>query len=182
MTSTYVEIDIAYDAPLWEEVLPDGQEFFCILVNYIWSFFKWQQPAQLSVLLTSDATIQGLNHTYRHQDKPTNVLSFPQDGADWQSKHQIFSNKACANQVLGNKIVLLGDLVFALETIQREAVSEDKSFHHHLTHLVTHGLLHLLGYNHEEEDQAQQMEALEIKILSELGIQNPYEELATENL
>lgn len=117
-----------------------------------------QQVFELSVVFTCDAEIQKLNATYRHQDKPTNVLSFP-SGVRHKVQVPCFP---------------LGDIVLAYETIKQEAVTQHKSFDHHLTHLLMHGFLHLLGYDHEEEAQANIMEALEVKYLGLLGIDNPY--------
>ena len=106
---------------------------------------------ELSIALSNDVLIQELNKNYRDKDKPTNVLSFPQDDD--------FS---------------LGDIVLALETIQREAGEQNKHFEDHLSHLVIHGTLHLLGYDHEDDAQAEEMEALEIELLQRIGIENPY--------
>lgn len=107
--------------------------------------------AEVSVVLGDDAFVQGLNKQYRGKDKPTNVLSFPQE------------------------LPMLGDIVLAHETIMRDAKEQDKSFKDHLTHLLVHGLLHLLGHDHEEDDEAEIMESLEIEILSLMGVKNPYE-------
>lgn len=114
---------------------------------------------ELSMVFTDDAEIQTLNRDYREKDKPTNVLSFPQ--VDWDDVPPL--------PFLG-----LGDNVFAYETIVREAQEQDKSVKDHLAHLIIHGLLHLCGYDHMEDDEAEEMEALEVEILSKLSIQNPY--------
>ncbi len=106
----------------------------------------------LSILLTNDKNIQQLNKDFRDKDKPTNVLSFPaDDDGDY-----------------------MGDIAVAFETIQREAVEQDKSFNHHFIHMLIHGILHLDGYDHETNEDAEEMEALEIKILADMGIKNPY--------
>lgn len=107
---------------------------------------------ELSIVLADDAFIQQLNKQYRSKDKPTNVLSFPQDHPD-----------------------MLGDIILAHETIATEANDQNKSFENHVTHLIVHGVLHLLGLDHEDDKEADEMEALEIKILLHLGIKNPYE-------
>ncbi|MGL4487825.1 MAG: rRNA maturation RNase YbeY [Rhizobiaceae bacterium] len=115
-------------------------------------------PSEVSFLFTDDATIQGINNEWRGKDKPTNVLSFP--------AFQLRPGMAPKP--------LLGDIILALETVQGEAVEEHKSFNHHLTHLVVHGLLHLFGYDHEDEGDAEVMEGLERKILNALAIPDPY--------
>ncbi len=114
--------------------------------------------AELSLLFTDDAHIQVLNREWRGKDKPTNVLSFP------------------AFEVApGDRLPpMLGDIVLALETISSEAALDDKPFEHHLTHLIVHGLLHLLGYDHETEEEAEEMEALERLTLTRLAIPDPY--------
>lgn len=113
--------------------------------------------AEVSVLLCDDATIQRLNRDWRGFDRPTNVLSFP---------------APAGGPPHGPR--LLGDIAVAFETTRREAGSEGKSVADHLTHLVVHGFLHLIGYDHEVESEALRMEALETSILADLGIADPY--------
>ncbi len=112
--------------------------------------------AELSIVLTDDAEQQVLNRDWRGIDKPTNVLSFPQI--------EPFS------PVAG----ILGDITLARETLEREAAELGKSFADHFTHLVVHGFLHILGYDHLEEADALVMEGLETQILASLGIADPY--------
>ena len=110
------------------------------------------EPSEVSLVLTDDAAVQILNRDYRGKDRPTNVLSFP----------------------VVNAPGLLGDIVLSRETLVREAKIGEKAVHDHLTHLIIHGLLHLLGYDHETERDAVVMEALEVQALAKLGIANPY--------
>ena len=114
--------------------------------------------SELSLLFTDDAHIRVLNRDWRGKDKPTNVLSFP------------------ASEVApGDPLPpMLGDIVLARETVFAEAALEEKPLEHHLTHLVVHGFLHLLGYDHEEEEEAGTMEALERQVLARLAIPDPY--------
>lgn len=112
--------------------------------------------SEVSILLTDDAHQQVLNREWRQIDKSTNVLSFP----------QIEPFEPLAG--------LIGDLSLARETLEREAAEMSISFSDHFTHLVVHGFLHLLGYDHIEEDEALQMEGLETQILKTLGIADPY--------
>lgn len=114
--------------------------------------------AELSIVLTDDAEQQELNRQWRGIDKPTNVLSFPQI--------EPFA------PVSG----LLGDIVLARETLEREAGELGKPFADHFAHLVVHGFLHILGYDHLEEGEALRMEGLETRILATLGIPDPYAE------
>lgn len=113
-------------------------------------------PVAVSVLLTDDAGQKALNSQWRQQDKPTNVLSFP------------------AIAPFGPVIGLIGDISLARETLKREADDLGKSFTHHFTHLLVHGVLHCLGYDHENNDDALVMEGLETQILAQLGIDDPY--------
>jgi len=113
---------------------------------------------EVSVLLANDNAIQELNKQYRGKDAPTNVLSFP---------------GICNNENGGP--ILLGDIILSYETIQKESLKDNKALMDHVTHLVVHGVLHLFGYDHEEEDTAREMEMIEISILKDFGIENPYE-------
>lgn len=114
--------------------------------------------SELSLVFTDDANIRTINAKWRHIDKATNVLSFP----------------AFPIQPGQQPGPILGDIVIARETVQREAQEENKSFDDHLSHLIVHGLLHLTGYDHQNDDEAEQMESLERKILASLGISDPY--------
>ncbi|WP_441997410.1 rRNA maturation RNase YbeY [Microvirga sp. 2TAF3] len=116
---------------------------------------------EISVMLTDDASIRTLNREWRGKDKPTNVLSFPapeQPGFEGP-RH-------------------LGDIALAYETLVREAEEESKTLAHHFAHLIVHGVLHLLGYDHEVDEEAEIMEALEVKALATLGIADPYRDMA----
>ena len=118
---------------------------------------------ELSIVLGSDAAIRKLNAAYRKKDKATNVLSFPVGGADVPG-----ADVGAAGGVL------LGDVVIAYGTVAREAREARKSLKDHLSHMVVHGVLHLLGYDHESAPDAVTMERLETKILSQLGVTDPY--------
>lgn len=113
---------------------------------------KNDEMVEVSISLVSDAQMKKINFQFREKNKPTNVLSFP-----------AFDN------------LFLGDIVIAYETLEREAKEQKKTFNDHLTHLILHSILHLLGHDHEEEKMAQKMEKLEVKILHQLGISNPYQ-------
>ena len=113
------------------------------------------EGGEVSILLTDDSEIARLNRDWRGIDKPTNVLSFP------------------ASRV-GQGDKLLGDIVIAYETLERESTDESRDFLHHLAHLAVHGFLHLTGYDHETDTQAEAMEGLESKIMMRLNMPDPY--------
>ena len=117
--------------------------------------------AELAVMLTDDPGIRTLNSNWRGIDKPTNVLSFPALQGEGARKP-------------GDAPRMLGDIAIAYETTRREADAEGKPFEHHLSHLAIHGFLHLIGYDHENDAGAEEMEALETEILEQLGIPDPY--------
>ena len=107
---------------------------------------------EIALALSNNAHLQELNKKFRGQNKPTNVLSF-------ENEREFF----------------LGDIAIAYETIVEEAIAQDKTFNDHFTHIALHGMLHLLGYDHMNEADQQEMESLEIELLAKLGIENPYE-------
>jgi len=113
--------------------------------------------AELCVHLADDEHIRALNARWRGLDKPTNVLSFPAVAADEIAKAR-----------------LLGDIVLAFETVAREATDEGKPLADHYRHLVAHGFLHLIGFDHEDDAEAQRMEAIETRTLARLGVADPY--------
>jgi probable rRNA maturation factor len=113
--------------------------------------------ATIAIALADDATIRDVNRSFRGFDKPTNVLSFP----------------AAPRQSLP-LAPMLGDIMIAFETVDREARQEERSFEAHLSHLVVHGVLHLLGFDHETDHEAEEMEALESAIVTALGWADPY--------
>jgi len=117
--------------------------------------------AELAVMLTDDAGIRTLNKNWRGQDKPTNVLSFP-------------ALQPTGARSAGDAPRMLGDIAIAYETARREADDEQRPFDHHLSHLAVHGFLHLIGYDHQTDAEADAMENLEREILGQLGIPDPY--------
>ncbi|MTZ13054.1 rRNA maturation RNase YbeY [Stutzerimonas degradans] len=119
--------------------------------------------SELTIRMVDEEEGRELNRTWRHKDYPTNVLSFPTDVPD---------------EFLD--IPLLGDLVICVPVVEREAVEQGKPLTAHWAHLVIHGCLHLLGYDHIEDAEAEEMEALERQLLAELGHPDPYAELSPE--
>jgi probable rRNA maturation factor len=120
---------------------------------------------EVSVRLTDDAEVRHLNAQYRHKDKPTNVLSFPMVQADLLET---------VGQNSDDGEVLLGDIVLAHGVCAREAEERGIALADHVTHLIVHGMLHLLGYDHMAEDEAEAMEAIETDALKSLGLADPY--------
>ncbi|KGJ96158.1 rRNA maturation RNase YbeY [Colwellia psychrerythraea] len=117
---------------------------------------KPNQEFELTIRLVNSDESQQLNSQYRGKDKPTNVLSFPFEVPD------------------GIELNLLGDLIICIEVMKQEAQAQNKALFDHWAHLVIHGCLHLLGFDHISDDEALEMESLEVAILSKLGINNPY--------
>jgi probable rRNA maturation factor len=123
-----------------------------------------ERTVEISVTLTGDEQVRTLNAKWRGKDKPTNVLSFPMaDELDLK------------RATVAERELLLGDIVLAHGVCEREAGEKGVSFQEHATHLLVHGTLHLLGYDHQREDDAIDMEAREVRALKRLGISNPYE-------
>jgi probable rRNA maturation factor len=114
---------------------------------------------EISLVLGDDALVRTLNRRWRGQDRATNVLSFPS-----------------GERRRGAKPLLLGDVVLAYGTVAREAAAQEKPLSDHLVHLVTHGVLHLVGFDHEDEGEARRMEGLERRVLAGLGVPDPYRE------
>jgi probable rRNA maturation factor len=133
--------------------LPDAAQFQLWLEAAILPF---QDEAEVTIRIVDNAESQQLNLSYRKKDKPTNVLSFP------------FQAPA------GIELPLLGDLVICAPVVAAEALAQNKSLAAHWAHMVIHGCLHLLGFDHINDADAEQMEAEEIQILQQLGITNPY--------
>lgn len=117
-----------------------------------------EQDSEIVIRLVDEAESAELNRQYRHKSGPTNILSFPFDAPD------------------GMEMDLLGDLVICVPLIVEEALQQHKQTTHHWAHITIHGVLHLLGYDHMTDQEAEQMEALEIEILKKLNIANPYME------
>lgn len=121
-----------------------------------------EEDAEITIRLVDEAESAELNQQYRHKQGPTNILSFPFEAPD------------------GMELDLLGDLVICVPIVLQEAMQQRKQVMHHWAHITIHGVLHLLGYDHIEDSDAEQMEALEIEILNKLNIANPYLEESTQ--
>lgn len=124
---------------------------------------------ELSISLVSDQQIKKINQQFRGKNKATNVLSF-------LSLDEKDLRRNGLEKTIGNApYLLLGDIVLSFETIEKEAQLQKKNFHSHLTHLILHSILHLIGHDHEDVKMAEKMEKIEVKILQKLKIENPYQ-------
>ena len=148
-------VDVAEPCPAWRDAIPDIDNICCETACAAWRAGGGAEGAELSLVLSDDAAMRTLNREWRGKDRPTNVLSFATGEA-----------------------TLPGDIVLAFETVAREATEQGKPLPDHLRHLVVHGVLHLLGHDHEAQEEAERMEALETSILAGLGIADPYAETA----
>ncbi len=151
------KLDIAFHVqnPVWKVKLRPYTKTVQVVLEAALSEVKLENKKinfEIAVVLADDAFVQNLNKQYRGKNKPTNVLSFPASLEEGE----------------------LGDIILAFETIEKEAIEQKKTFRNHTKHLLVHGFLHLLGYDHIEDKQAEVMEKIEIKILKKLGISNPY--------
>ena len=161
-----LKVALRIDTAAWKNELPDVRKLVKTAASAAWlagntgDFRLPVRSAEVSVLLANDVAIHALNKTYRGIDRPTNVLSFAAlDDADEPIVDPL----------------LLGDIVVAFETTKREAEEQKISMADHLFHLIVHGVLHLIGYDHMTDADAAEMEALEIEILARNGMENPYD-------
>jgi probable rRNA maturation factor len=157
-----IDLLISFNEKLWYNYSKKNnwyKEILVILKKTLEHLQYEKSSCEVSILLTNDQEIQELNKIHRNKDKPTNVLSFPMN-LDY--KYDIFAKD------------VLGDMVFSFDTIEKEAKEQNKPFMNHFTHLLVHGALHLLGYDHVDDEQAELMEKLEVEILEKLQLTNPY--------
>jgi len=171
-----IDVETSLKSPLWQDQFPEYEEHiaacleqFVLMVPEARNFDRLS-GLELSILLSDDDNIRQLNGQYRQMDKATNVLSFPSLSGDDIDRFLI---KALT---VPEFPVLLGDIVFAFETIAREARAQGKSLPDHFCHLFLHAMLHLLGYDHIEARQRGRMETLEKRLLAKLSIDDPYQD------
>jgi probable rRNA maturation factor len=167
MLEIALEADEEWDSSRsWEQLVQRAAEA-AIAESAFPQLTSSERPIELSVRLTGNEEVRVLNAEWRGKDKPTNVLSFPMlDHGDLLEAN-----------VAGPEL-LLGDIVLARGVCESEAEEKGVTFEEHATHLLVHGTLHLLGYDHHEEGEAAEMESREVRALRRLGIANPYEEAA----
>jgi len=154
-------VDVVIDSPLWNLVpgaKPVVRRAIKAAATPVLEHLQTGSESEVAIVLTDDAAIQALNRQWRGRDQPTNVLSFPSPSP----------------QPSGTGPRLLGDVIIAYETTAREAEARGLPLGHHLAHLAVHGFLHLLGYDHESDKEAEAMERLEREILARLDVPDPY--------
>ncbi len=174
-------IDIVVDSPLWKArrgVRPMLRRAIATAAAAAST-----KDGEIAIVLADDSAIRALNRTWRGKDQATNVLSFPTRndpsppplaGGSWgEGTRQGRIGRRSARRRFSAPCPL-GDIVIAYQTTAREADAQGKPFAHHLAHLAVHGFLHLLGYDHQADTEAEVMEALEIAILARLGVPDPY--------
>ncbi len=169
-----IEYSLIIDDENWEQELKSHQEIADTIFNttmehlvteFDLELFEFEKNFNCNLILTNDDQVQELNNQFRGQDKPTNVLSFA--NIDSQDFEDILNDE---------DDVSLGEIFVALETLQKEATEKSISLEHHFAHLFIHGILHLLGFDHQIDEDAEEMEQIEVEILQKLNIINPYEE------
>ena len=167
MLEVAIEADEEWDSSRFSEQLVRRAAEAAIAESAFPQLTTGPRLVELSVRLASDDEVQSLNAEWRGKDKPTNVLSFPMtDPADLLEAN------------VAERELLLGDIILAHGVCEAEAAEKGVSVEQHATHLVVHGTLHLLGYDHHADDEAADMEAREVRALARLGIANPYEAMA----
>jgi probable rRNA maturation factor len=167
MLEIAVEADGEWDSSTNWVALADAATKAAIAQSRFPELAEAERPVELSIRLTNDEEVRALNAQWRGKDKPTNVLSFPlAEEAELESAGS------------EGPELMLGDIVLARGTCVREAEEKQIPLEQHATHLLVHGTLHLLGYDHQSEQEAADMEARETRALACLGIANPYEEAA----
>ena len=163
-----VDIEVLILGGDWQEDIPRVQSLVkksCMLVLDESDIPEFTGQIELCVVLTDDDYIKELNHTYRGKNKATNVLSFPANADVYSAMKQSIKH---------GFPLQLGDIVLGYETVAQEAKKQNKPIKEHLAHLVVHGCLHILGFDHEKDSDAKIMEGLEVELLAKAGYDNPY--------
>ena len=167
-------LDIIVEEEAWKTKFDDVEDQAYSVLQASLSFLNendlgfegWDNKSVvIGLSLSNNDAVQKLNFEFRGKDKPTNVLSFAN-----------IDDECFENEFLAEDVIELGDIIMAIETLEDEANIKGISLKAHFSHLLVHGILHLFGYDHQDDDEADEMESIEIDILKNLGIVNPYEE------
>jgi len=165
-------LNLNIDDERWENVIPSidvvCEKILITATEYLNSINvnigNKKLPISVNLMLSNDDVVHQLNLEFRNKDKPTNVLSFANIDSD---DFEVYLQET--------DIIELGDIIVALETLQNEAILKNISLFAHFSHLFVHGILHLFGFDHQNDDEAEEMENMEVLILQKLGINNPYD-------
>ena len=169
-----VSLNLIFDDKRWQQILPEIEDMAQNVKNAVFSYIganeksiinELNKHTFINVCLADDTSVQNLNRNFRGLDKPTNVLSFANLDFDNFIKESAYYDE-----------IELGNIILAYETMSAEAKMQEITLAAHFCHLLTHGILHLCGYDHIKPEDAQIMEKAEIEILANLNIANPYEE------
>ena len=167
-------LNLIFDDEAWKQKLADvdtlANAVFEVALRFLsendLGFEGWDnRPVSINLSLSNNEEVQKLNREFRAKDKPTNVLSFAN-----------IDDEGFEDEFLSADMIELGDIIMAFETLQNEADIKKISLEDHFAHLLVHGILHLFGYDHQKDEETDEMEDIEINILEKMDIANPYEE------
>ena len=167
-----INYNIVVESDGWKDSIPQHNDLVNKSVDNMCKYIDTPEilrdkKNEINIILTNDKNMRILNEDFRNQDKSTNVLSFAL--IDDENIMQVIEQ--CEEY---NENIPAGDVIIALETIEREAKEQNKDLNHHFQHILIHGILHIMGYDHINEEDALIMEEVEVKLLSNLNIANPY--------
>lgn len=162
-----LHLDIMIEDQRWTQTLPDLEKMTRKALEACFKIAEIKLPCpgrkpEISIVFADDKMVHQINKTYRNKDKPTNVISFAYLEDE---KHP---------EQTDNEDFSMGDIILSYETVEQEATEQQKSLQDHTVHLIVHGCLHLFGYHHDNDLQAQDMEDKEVMILREMNVKNPY--------
>jgi probable rRNA maturation factor len=163
-----IQLEIAHGP--WAGAMAGWPHDMGAVARHVWEILQKKHTLDVDVSveisLIDDRAMQALNRQHRKKNKPTNVLSFP-----------MYDSPEAIGEAVEPPPLMLGDIALAYETLERQAREQKKTFYAHTAHMLVHGMLHLSGYDHEDEAEADAMEAFETEILAAIAIANPYDEV-----
>jgi probable rRNA maturation factor len=161
-----LRLALEIEDPRWRAAIPGAADLMERAIGIALEGLPEGRPIEVGVRLVDDGTIRALNRDWRGQDKPTNVLSFPMGDP--------------TPLIDADFPWLIGDIVMSFDTVRAESARDHKALDHHAAHLAIHAALHLIGHDHEREEEALAMEAVEVSLLARLGIEDPYADAYTD--